>query len=548
MTLATTMDWVRAAAPPDPTEAQLREAEERVLARVRLRSSARVPPCDGSGTRVGEAAAGQRGDAAGGIGGSGWRVGRRAIACVLLLGIPLLGGVRSGSSSLEGGTGLAQEGVAALDPWGVRVAQAAAGDGLARQRLEQGGRAARAAVLTFVEHGGGGARELEWLSDSRAIWGSQDLERLARLAGRPELNASALGLLVRDPTPGGVRVLSEMLLAALRSEEASAARSAGPVQGAEAPPAAPPAHAPIVAALDELARRGRPEAALQPLLMGLAQGCTLCGETALAWVGAAGLERWLDSVPPPALNEPRLLAALRRAPATTQSRMLRLAERGHAGARRMGSQAALPAWIPWLSEQLYGPLPAEVERAARGLKAIGGPLAVLALARALQAAHGERVAHVVRELDAGEVRAVVAHARGSWRDTTAALRVLAEHPGEHGETWRRLAGESRWGAQVISALAECGDVRASVWLADIALDQGPVAVQAVAALGERLRAGDALARQQLRRLEDGPLARVVRAFLDAGSSADSEGRQVPGGAPGRAWVRRGGPTTTLGST
>lgn len=376
--------------------------------------------------------------------------------------------------------------------------------------MELGGRAARAALLARIEAGQGTAAELAWLFGRGLPLAAAEAERLAALALGPRAAAAALAALGRDAGPHGLKQLEAL---------ADAQACPGPA---------------LARALGAQGRGGRTEVALRALLKVQARGCAEAAREALALAGAERLASWLEALPPERPDEETLCAALRAAPSTVQVRLLRLAERGHPTARHLGAAAGLAVFTGWLSDRVHAPVPATAVGAGRGLLRIGTPAAHLALARALDGPAGAHLEALVPQIPAPALAAALAQARRSWRDTAAALRLLAAHPGAHGALWEAIAREPRWAPRAVALLGPRRDAASATWLAAIAAAGGAARADAVQALGVRARAGDAAARAALETLREGPHGRPVRALLgEPGTVApDPEPPSPPGLARG----------------
>ncbi len=394
--------------------------------------------------------------------------------------------------------------------WAARVAGALSGDLLARARVVRGGLAARGALLVAAEQLAAAGNEasgrdaLELLHEAGPLRNRGEAERVAQLARVPGLQGAACAVLARDMGSTGAEHLGALLAADPRAE-------------AEA-----------VRALEQVARRGRREAALAGLLRGVRQGRPQAAAAAVRIGGSTHLERVLATLPEGLFEAEAsrtrshvrvrgaVTDALRRGARTLRMRAVRLAERGNARALELAAAARIPGSVGVLARESGHEDEARALAAVDLLADVATVPAWVALARALSGPVPERVALHLRQAPEAADVALLACARRSLRDAPAAMEALAVRGSV--DRLAALARESRLAPAAIHALGNAASADADAVLATLAArpSRSP---HVRAALTERLNRGHAAAGAALLELaREGHERAVLTALARCGAA------------------------------
>jgi hypothetical protein len=426
--------------PADPVGREADEAAVRILARVAMLDA-------------GRRAAAQRRPGLG-------RTAGLAAAVLLALSAPLAALRENHPIGSEATT-------SAAHPLAGVVAEAVAGDPLARRRVLTAGPAKRDALLAHaVRSEADGVQALELLAAAGGIRTGDQVAEVARLAERPALRAAAVDLLARSPHAAGCRALGRLLI--------------------EVPGAEPE----VVAALRRAARRGRSGAAREALLEGAVQGRLIAAVAAIELGGARGLEHALAVLPDEVRRSPATVRALQEGRATTRARLLRLAETGNEAALDLAVASRLAGVVPVLARRARQAEAPAAAWAVDALACLGDDEAWRAVAAALGGPADAACRDRLRTAPPRVLDHLVRIAVGEPARRAVALEGLAAG-GEGGlERLARLARRRpQLALDVVDVLATAeapGAVRLLADLAAAAADAGPAA----RALGRRLSVGD----------------------------------------------------------
>jgi hypothetical protein len=394
--------------------------------------------------------------------------------------------------------------------WAARVERALAGDLLARVRVVRGGLAARGALLMAAEQHAvagdeaSGRSALELLHEAGPLRNRGEAERVAQLARVAGLQGAACAVLARDMGSTGAEHLGALLAADPRAE------------------------AETVRALEQVARRGRREAALEGLLRGVRESRPQAAAAAVRIGGSTHLGRVLAALPEELFRTGAfrteshvrvcraMTNALREGSRTLRMRAVRLAERGNARALQLAAAARIPGSVGVLAREAGHEDEARALAAVDLLADVATVPAWVALARALSGPVPERVALHLREAPDAADAALLACARRSLRDAPAAMEALAVRGSV--DRLATLAQESRLAPAAIHALGKAGSPDAAAAL--VALAERPSrSPHVLAALRKRLARGQADAGSALLELARGGHERSVLTALARSGAA-----------------------------